>query len=212
LSQKALLANNLRGITLHVKNNKIDMSANEKEPIQEQDMTPNLNSDESMSEITHENDGVSTEDELSKLQAEVSEWKDKYMRLFAEFDNFKKRSRKENVELIQTAGKDVIISLLDVLDDSERAEKQLETAADIEAVKEGLKLVFNKLRNNLQHRGLKSFESKGEEFDVEKHEAVTEIPAEGMEGKVVDELQKGYLLNDKLIRHAKVVVGKSNDN
>lgn len=188
------------------------MSANEKEPIQEQDMTPNLNSDESMSEITHENDGVSTEDELSKLQAEVSEWKDKYMRLFAEFDNFKKRSRKENVELIQTAGKDVIISLLDVLDDSERAEKQLETAADIEAVKEGLKLVFNKLRNNLQHRGLKSFESKGEEFDVEKHEAVTEIPAAGMEGKVVDELQKGYLLNDKLIRHAKVVVGKSNDN
>ena len=181
------------------------MSANEKEPIQEQDMTPNLNSDESMSEITQENDGVSTEDELTKLQAEVSEWKDKYMRLFAEFDNFKKRSRKENVELIQTAGKDV-------MDDSERAEKQLETAADIEAVKEGLKLVFNKLRNNLQHRGLKSFESKGEEFDVEKHEAVTEIPAAGMEGKVVDELQKGYLLNDKLIRHAKVVVGKSNDN
>lgn len=188
------------------------MSNNEKEPNLDQEPILDINSDESMAGNAHLNDEVSTEDETSKLQAQVEEWKDKYMRLFAEFDNFKKRSRKENIELIQTAGKDVIVSLLDVLDDSERAEKQMESAKDIEALKEGIRLVFNKLRNNLHQRGLKSFDSKGEAFDVEKHEAVTEIPAEGMEGKVVDELQKGYHLNDKLIRHAKVVVGKSNEN
>jgi molecular chaperone GrpE len=188
------------------------MSEQEKEPIIDLENAIDINSDESMSETVSENDKIGTEDDFSKLQQEVNEWKDKYMRLFAEFDNFKKRSRKENIELIQTAGKEVIVSMLDVLDDSERAEKQMETASDIEAVKEGTKLVFNKLRHNLHVKGLKSFESKGEEFDVEKHEAVTEIQMPGMEGKVVDELQKGYLLNDKLIRHAKVVVGKSSEN
>ena len=115
------------------------------------------------------------------------------------------------MEVIQTGGKDVMMVMLDVLDDSARAEKQMETATDIEAVKEGMKLVFNKLKNSLQQKGLKAFDSIGHEFDVEKHEAVTEIPAPtpDMEGKVIDELHKGYLLNDKLIRHAKVVVGKS---
>lgn len=172
----------------------------------------NLNSDESMSELVNENDIIDADTLKNKLELEIIEWKDKYMRLFAEFDNYKKRSRKENIELIQTAGKDVILSLLDILDDSERAESQMENVAEVEAIKEGTKLVFNKLRHNLLQKGLKAFESKGETFDVEKHEAVTEIPMPGMEGKVVDELQKGYTLNDKLIRHAKVVVGKSNDN
>jgi molecular chaperone GrpE len=154
---------------------------------------------------------VSDESESSeqKLEAQISEWKDKYMRLFAEFDNYKKRSFKEKMEVIQTGGKDVIVALLDVMDDAARAEKQIETATDIQAVKEGMLLVFNKLRNTLQSKGLKAFDSAGEEFDVEKHEAVTEIPMPGMEGKVVDELHKGYTLNDKLIRHAKVVVGKT---
>jgi molecular chaperone GrpE len=140
----------------------------------------------------------------------LAEWKDKYMRLFAEFDNYKKRSFKEKMEVIQTGGKDVMMPLLDVMDDMSRAEKQLETASDIEAVKEGMMLVFNKLKHALQSKGLKAFDSIGEVFDVEKHEAVTEIPASSpeMEGKVMDELQKGYTLNDKLIRHAKVVVGK----
>ena len=101
--------------------------------------------------------------------------------------------------------------MLDVVDDMGRAEKQMDTATDIEAVKEGMKLVFNKLKTTLQQKGLKSFDSIGQEFDVEKHEAVTEIPAPttDMEGKVIDELNKGYYLNDKLIRHAKVVVGKA---
>ncbi len=167
---------------------------------------------DNMTEEVGSSENLSEESELEKWQQQVAEWKDKYIRLVAEFDNYKKRSFKEKMETIQTAGKDVMMSLLDVLDDSERAEKQMATASDIQAIKEGMQLVFNKLKHTLNQKGLKSFESIGEPFDVEKHEAVTEIPAPSkkQEGKVLDELQKGYLLNDKLIRHAKVVIGKIN--
>ncbi|HOZ51785.1 MAG TPA: nucleotide exchange factor GrpE [Chitinophagaceae bacterium] len=189
------------------------MSETVKETIQEEELMPNLNTDDNVAGTNNMNDEMTNEDELSKSQAETAEWKDKYLRLFAEFDNYKKRSFKEKMEVIQTGGKDVIMGMLDVLDDSARAEKQMETATDIEAVKEGMQLVFNKLKTSLQQKGLKPFDSIGEVFDVEKHEAVTEIPAPtpDMEGKVIDELHKGYLLNDKLIRHAKVVVGKSSN-
>jgi molecular chaperone GrpE len=148
--------------------------------------------------------------ELQKLKAEVAEFKEKYLRQVAEFDNFRKRNAKERLDLIQTAGKDVIVSLLDVLDDSERAEQQLDKTADIDAVKEGIRLVFNKLRNTLAARGLKPMESIGQPFNPDLHEAVTEIPvpSDDMKGKVVDEVQKGYYLNDKIIRFAKVIVGK----
>lgn len=168
--------------------------------------------DDNMTEKAGPNENLTEESESEKWQQQVAEWKDKYIRLVAEFDNYKKRSFKEKMETIQTAGKDVMMSLLDVLDDSERAEKQMATATDIHAIKEGMQLVFNKLKHTLTQKGLKSFESIGEPFDVEKHEAVTEIPAPSkkQEGKVLDELQKGYLLNDKLIRHAKVVIGKVN--
>lgn len=148
-------------------------------------------------------------DESEKLKIELQDQKDKYMRLFAEFDNFKKRSARERLELIQTAGKDMIISLLDVLDDCDRAEKQIEATGDAEQIKEGVRLVFNKFRNTLEAKGLKPMESIGADFDVEKHEAITEIEAgKGKKGKVVDEVVKGYYLNDKLVRFAKVVVGK----
>ena len=128
----------------------------------------------------------------------------------AEFDNFRRRTAKERLELMQTAGKEVIISLLDVLDDCDRAEKQLQTTDDIALQKEGIQLVFNKLRNTLQGKGVKVLESISTDFDVEKHEAITEIPAPTpeLQGKVIDEVVKGYYLNDKLIRFAKVVVGK----
>jgi molecular chaperone GrpE len=147
---------------------------------------------------------------IEKLQKELEEQKDKYLRLFAEFDNFKRRSAKERIELSQTAGKEVIKDLLDVVDDSERAEKQIMASADLAQIKEGVQLVFNKLRNVLQSKGLKAMESLHTDFDVEKHEAITEIPAptEALKGKVLDEVQKGYYLNDKIIRFAKVVVGK----
>ena len=150
------------------------------------------------------------ENPVAKLTQELEEQKDKYIRLFAEFDNFKRRNAKERVELIQTAGKDVIVSLLDVMDDCDRAEKQIRATEDASQTREGVQLIFNKLRNTLQAKGLKAMESIGTEFDVEKHEAITEIPAptEDMKDKVIDEVQKGYYLNDKIIRFAKVVVGK----
>lgn len=146
--------------------------------------------------------------ELEKLQGEVAEWKDKYIRQAAEFDNFRKRNARENIELRQTAGKDIITSLLDVLDDCDRAQKQLTTGTD--TMQEGVLLVFNKLRTTLQAKGLKAMESIHTEFNPDIHEAITEIPAptEELKGKVLDEVQKGYYLNDKIIRFAKVVVGK----
>lgn len=169
----------------------------------------NINSDADIPGSTHLSN-PEPENAVDKIQAELDEQKDKYMRLFAEFDNYKRRSAKERMELIQTAGKEVIMSLLEVLDDSERAEKQLQQSDDIGQIKEGIQLVFNKLRNTLQAKGVKPMESINSVFDVEKHEAITEIPAPtpALAGKVVDEVQKGYYLNDKLIRFAKVVVGK----
>lgn len=176
----------------------------------------NINSDDNIPGTSHlsdpmkhgEDDDASSE--TNKLKAELNEQKDKYLRLFAEFDNAKRRQAKERIELMQTAGKEIIISLLDVLDDSERAEKQLQNTDDVEQIREGISIVFNKLRNLLQNRGLKPMESIAHDFDVEKHDAITEIPAPtpALVGKVVDEVTKGYYLNDKIIRHAKVIVGK----
>jgi molecular chaperone GrpE len=153
---------------------------------------------------------ATSQDEVAKLKADLEEQKDKYLRLAAEFDNYRRRSSKERLELIQTAGKEVISSLLQVLDDSDRAEKQMQETNDPEQIKEGVQLVFNKLRKTLQVQGLKAMESLNTDFDVEKHEAITEIPVEDkkLKGKVVDDVEKGYYLNDKLIRFAKVVVGK----
>jgi len=147
--------------------------------------------------------------ETDKIASELKEQKDKYIRLSAEFDNFKRRTAKEKIELIQTAGKEIISSLLEVLDDCERAEKQMQQSEDIVLIKEGNLLVFNKLKNILQQKGLKPMQSINEDFDVEKHEAVAEMEADSKKkGKVIDEAVKGYYLNDKIIRFAKVVVGK----
>lgn len=180
----------------------------EKETMTPENEEMNINADADIPGNTHlSNPG--SEDALQKIQAELQEQKDKYLRLFAEFDNFKRRNAKERIELIQTAGKEVIASLLVVLDDCERAEKQLEESDDIVNNKKGVQLVFNKLRSTLQSKGLKAMESINTDFDVEKHEAITEIEVpEDKKGKVVDEIEKGYYLNDKIIRFAKVVVGK----
>ena len=180
------------------------MSAEEKEILNETAETKQSNATEEQSAQQE------TEIITDKLQAEIAEQKDKYIRLFAEFDNFKRRSAKERIELMQTAGKEVITSLLDVLDDCDRAEKQIQSSNDIEQIKQGVGLVFNKLRTTLQARGLKVMDTINTDFDVEKHEAITEIPAPtpDLSSKVIDEVQKGYYLNDKIIRFAKVVVGK----
>lgn len=169
-----------------------------------------INADENAAGTNHLNEPIENESAYEKLQMELTEQKDKYLRLYAEFDNFRRRTAKERIELMQTAGKDVIVSLLDVLDDCDRAEKQMQQTTDIKQVKEGIQLIFSKLRNIMQAKGLKAMESIHTDFDVEKHEAITEIPAptSKLKGKVVDEVQKGYYLNDKIIRFAKVVTGK----
>lgn len=150
-------------------------------------------------------------EEIEKLKEELGQSKDQYLRLVAEFDNFRKRTARERIELTQTAAKDMMSALLAVLDDSERAAKTMETATDINALKEGISLILGKLSSILTAKGLKAMELKaGDTFDAEFHEAITEIPAPTaeLEGKVVDVIEKGYYLNDKIIRHAKVVVGK----
>lgn len=182
---------------------------------QVQDESPNLNQNQGENienqpdETSVENTEETEVNENEKLHNELAELKDKYIRLVAEFDNFRKRTAKERIELHQSAGKEVILSLLDVLDDCERAEKQFETTEDGESLKEGSRLIFAKLRNILYARGLKPLDSVGQEFDTSLHEAITTVPAasEELKGKVMDEIQKGYLLNDIILRYAKVVVG-----
>ncbi len=184
------------------------------------DKEENIMNPENTSENTTENventdaPAIETEQapELSaeeKLQAEVQQLNDKYLRLYAEFDNYKRRTQKERVELLQTAGKDVIVSLLPVLDDFNRALKAMETATEVAPVKEGILLVSTKLKNTLAQKGLKDVESINQPFNTDFHEAITNIPApsEDLKGKVIDEVEKGYTLNDNVIRFAKVVVG-----
>lgn len=179
--------------------------------VNERESMVDINTDENVAGTTRlRGENLETDDELEKLTSDLQEQKDKYLRLFAEFDNFKRRSARERVELIQTAGKEVIVSLLDVLDDCDRAEKQLQQSRNADEVREGVQLVFNKLRSVLQSRGLRPMESIHTGFDVEKHEAISEIPAPSpdLKGKVLDEVIRGYYLNDKIIRFAKVIVGK----
>lgn len=169
-----------------------------------------LNTDENQNGSTHLNEPVGEESELDKLKAEVVELNDRYIRKLAEFENLRKRSAKERIELVQTAGREVITDLLDVLDDCDRAQKQMEKTDDLLQIKEGVMLVFNKLRNNLQSRGVKAMDTLHTEYNADLHEAITEITASNdeLKGKIMDEVMKGYYLNDKIIRHAKVVVGK----
>lgn len=148
--------------------------------------------------------------EIAELKKEMDELRDKYVRLYADFDNHRKRTAKEKLELIQTASKEVIKDMLPVLDDFERAIKAMESSSDFENAKNGMHLIHNKLQSTLTAKGLKAMSSVGADFDVELHEAITEIPVPAeTAGKVVDEVEKGYYLNDKIIRFAKVVVGKS---
>lgn len=173
----------------------------------EEKLTQELNPEETNIGEAAENNEA--EKEIESLKTKVAELNDKFLRQAAEFENFKRRNAKERMELIQTAGRDVILDLLDVVDDSERAQKQMDTADELEAVKEGVSLVFSKLRNTLIAKGLKAMDDKGKDFNPDIHEAIAEIEAgEEMKGKIIDEVQKGYYLNDKIIRYAKVVVGK----
>lgn len=145
-----------------------------------------------------------------RLIEELAAANDKYLRLYAEFDNYKRRTAKERIELMQTAGREIIANLLPVLDDFERALKAFETTTELEPLKEGVALVSQKLKNILTQQGLQEMEdSTGKPFDDEFQEAITNVPApnDELKGKVIDQIQKGYLLNGKVLRYAKVVVG-----
>jgi molecular chaperone GrpE len=147
--------------------------------------------------------------EIAELKAKVAELNDKYTRLYSEFDNFRKRTAKEKKEIIEAGGEDVFKSLLPIIDDFDRAIKSNAEATDVKAINDGVHLIYNKFKTTLHQKGLAEMKAAGEVFNPDIHEAITNIPApsEDMKGKVVDELEKGYTLNGKIIRFAKVVIG-----
>jgi molecular chaperone GrpE len=173
--------------------------------INEQELQDNIND-----AMEAENVGNPEEtDELSVLKGKVAELEDKNLRLFAEFENFRRRTQKEKLELMMTAAKDTLSALLPVLDDFDRAKKIVDDVEEKDPFTEGVLLVYNKLFNVLKSKGLQVLESNGQPFDAELHDAISHIPVSdpSLSGKVIDTVERGYLLNDKLIRHAKVVVG-----
>lgn len=164
------------------------------------------NSEEETTPTEQPNEPLS---EVDQLKLELAESKDRFLRLYAEFENFRKRTSKEKIELIQNAGEGVLKELLPVVDDFERAQKSMESSDDITALKEGVELVYSKLLKVLSQKGVKAMEAKDQPFDAELHECITQFPAgDEKKGLVIDEVEKGYFLNDKVIRYAKVVVGQ----
>ena len=203
------------------KNNKHNnMNPKEKENNQEEELktqaTPNECDEETVGqETSQENEAPLTEEEklaqeLEKANEQIEEQKDKYLRLSAEFDYYRKRTMKEKAELILNGGEKSISSILPIVDDFERALKNMETATDVAAVKEGVELIYNKFMSVLGQNGVKVIETKEQPLDTDYHEAIAVIPApnEALKGKILDCVQTGYILNDKVIRHAKVVVGE----
>jgi len=174
----------------------------EQEILQNEELEPPITNESSESEQMSE--------EIEKLKSEAEELKDKYLRLYSDFENYKRRTNKERLDLFKTAGEEVLKSLLPVIDDFDRAEKAFESSTDANALADGIKLVSHKFKNTLTQHGLVSYISVGESFDADLHEAIvkTPAPAEELKGKVVDEIEKGYKLQDKVIRFAKVVVGE----
>ena len=175
-----------------------------------------LEQEEVVNEVTQEEtQDVKTETSEEETPVEVKEVdelqvaKDKYLRLYSEFENFRKRTAKEKIDLIQTANENLILAVLPVLDDVDRAQKSFDEAEDVKALKEGVNLVFEKLAKIMEQKGLEKMDAQGEVFDVDLHEAITQIPApsDDMKGKVVDVVEKGYKLGEKVIRFAKVVIG-----
>ena len=203
------------------KNNKHNnMNPKEKENNQEEELktqaTPNECDEETVGqETSQENEAPLTEEEklaqeLEKANEQIEEQKDKYLRLSAEFDNYRKRTMKEKAELILNGGEKSISSILPIVDDFERALKNMETATDVAAVKEGVELIYNKFMSVLGQNGVKVIETKEQPLDTDYHEAIAVVPApdKALKGKILDCVQTGYMLNDKVIRHAKVVVGE----
>jgi molecular chaperone GrpE len=184
---------------------------NHSENVESNTDNPNMESKENQ----EESDAVSNEEDMSdstedSWEAKFLEMQDRYLRLHAEFDNYRKRTNKERIEIVSTANAGILKDLIPILDDFERATTFNDTATEIESVKEGFSLIHNKYKGILESKGLKPMASKGEVFDSELHEAIANIPAESedMKGKIIDDVEKGYTLHDKVVRFAKVVVGQ----
>jgi molecular chaperone GrpE len=180
----------------------------EQNPQEEEPKLPEANEEEdaaAAAELPQEEEAPGAEEGKN----EADELRDKYLRLHAEFDNFRRRTSKERLELFKTANQELMVALIPVLDDLERAQVAMKDAQDVNAVREGVELIFNKFTGLLQQKGLKPMEVIGQPFDADVHEAITQIPApsEEMKGKVIDQVEKGYYLNDKVVRFAKVVIG-----
>ncbi len=154
-------------------------------------------------------ESASAQTEADVAAQEIAELKEKYLRLYADFENFRRRTAREKLDLINTASEGMLVALLPVVDDFDRAMQSLEATADLTALKEGVSLIHNKLSRTLESKGLKPMVAKGQPFNADLHESVTQFPAptEDMKGKVIDEVERGYLLNEKVIRFAKVIVG-----
>ena len=155
-------------------------------------------------------ENASEEPTKDDFEQRVSELQDKYLRLSAEFDNYRKRTLREKTELLKSASEDVLIKILPVMDDFERAIGSMEAATDIDAIRAGIYLIYNKFRDFLTQQGVREMDSLNDEFDTDRHEAITKIPVqeEDKKGKVVDVIEKGYMLNEKVVRYAKVIIGE----
>lgn len=172
--------------------------------IEDGDMTPDAEGE------TEAADEDSAEKEIESLKAQLEKEKKEYLFLMAEFDNFRKRTLREKSEIIKNAGENVFKGLLPIVDDMERGIKASENATDVDTVREGLILIYNKLKKYMEQNGVKEFDQTDDTFDADKHEAITAVPVEDTEkkGKILDTVEKGYTINDKVLRHAKVVVGQ----
>ncbi|HEY1040539.1 MAG TPA: nucleotide exchange factor GrpE [Bacteroidia bacterium] len=167
------------------------------------------NTTETANSESHTDITLVNEQKIAELEAKVAEANDKYLRLFSEFDNFRKRTSKEKIDLMKTSGEEFFKAFLPVIDDFERAMKANENATDVKALAEGVQLIYNKFKSTLKQKGLEEMEAIGKPFDADLMEAITSIPApsDDMKGKVIDEIEKGYSLNGKVIRFSKVVTG-----
>lgn len=183
------------------------MEQNEKDIMEQNDNVGDSNNESKGEQVVS-----STEDTVAPqadLEAKIAELNDKYLRLYSEFDNYRKRTIKEKSDIIRSAGEDVFKAIIPTIDDFERAIKANEKVTEAEPIKEGIILIYNKLKSSCTGKGLEAMESVGKPFDADLMEAITHIPSpsDDMKGKVVDEVEKGYKLGDKVIRFAKVVVG-----
>jgi molecular chaperone GrpE len=175
-----------------------------------QDLQNEQNGQDKATEETIEQPEAEEVDPIVELQKQLEETKDKYIRLSAEFDNYRKRTQREKMDLLKYGSEDVLKGVIRLVDDLDRAIKHSETATDVEAMKQGLVLIYGKFYEFLKSNGVQEIEAMGLELDTDSHEAITKIPApeEGLKGKIVDVVEKGFKLNDKVIRFSKVVIGE----